>query len=320
VQTGFPTEFWPKSKYGRSLVAYLLYQVVELSIPMNVVAVSLNRLLNFSLTQPIIHNLKRSAARHYQGVHQSILNKLGKGSMIHIDETRVSVKGKSGCVWVLTNLHEVAYFYTEAREGEFAQTLLKDFNGVLVSDFFTAYDSINCPQQKCLIHLIRDLNSEVLNQPFDEELKQIVGMFAGLLRPIIETVDRRGLKSYFLRKHKKDVERFFRQIGKTNWKSEAAIKCKDRLEKNGDNLFTFLDHDGVPWNNNNAEHAIKAFARLRDVIQGSCTAAAIQEYLVLLSVCQTCKYMGVDFLDFLRSGEKDIHAFAGSRRGRRKLP
>ena len=35
--------------------------------------------------------------------------------------------------------------------------------------------------------------------------------------------------------------------------------------------------------------------------------------------CQTCKYMGVDFLDFLRSGEKDIHAFAESRR-RRKRP
>jgi hypothetical protein len=34
--------------------------------------------------------------------------------------------------------------------------------------------------------------------------------------------------------------------------------------------------------------------------------------------CQTCKYMGVDFLDFLRSGEKDIHAFTESRRGRRR--
>ena len=32
---------------------------------------------------------------------------------------------------------------------------------------------------------------------------------------------------------------------------------------------------------------------------------------------QACKYMGLDFLDFLRSGEKDIHAFAESRRGRR---
>ncbi len=28
-------------------------------------------------------------------------------------------------------------------------------------------------------------------------------------------------------------------------------------------LFTFLDYDGVPWNNNNAEHAIKHFAIFR---------------------------------------------------------
>ena len=53
-------------------------------------------------------------------------------------------------------------------------------------------------------------------------------------------------------------------------------------------------------------------------IEGGPLRKAIREYLILLSVCQTCKYMGVDFLDFLRSGEKDIHAFAESRRGRRR--
>jgi len=41
--------------------------------------------------------------------------------------------------------------------------------------------------------------------------------------------------------------------------------------------------------------------------RGSCTAKAIQSHLVLLSVCQTCKYLGADFL---RSGETDVHAFA----------
>lgn len=63
------------------------------------------------------------------------------------------------------------------------------------------------------------------------------------------------------------------------------------------------------------------FAKLRDVIEGSSTEKGIQEYLILLSVCQTCKYQGVDFLDFLRSGEKDINAFAQSgRRGQRSAP
>jgi hypothetical protein len=96
------------------------------------------------------------------------------------------------------------------------------------------------------------------------------------------------------------------------------LKCQQRLQKNRGSLFTFLDHDAIPWNNNNAEHAVKAFAVLRRNFEGVSTEKGIKEYLILLSVCQTCKYMGVDFLDFLRSGEKDIYAFAESRRGRRR--
>ncbi|PYT77924.1 MAG: hypothetical protein DMG42_01670 [Acidobacteria bacterium] len=77
------------------------------------------------------------------------------------------------------------------------------------------------------------------------------------------------------------------------------LKLKARLDKDRDKLFTFLSHDGIPWNNNNAEHAIKAFARLRKAIEGLSTPRGIEEYLILLSVCQTCKYSGLDFLEFL---------------------
>jgi hypothetical protein len=118
-----------------------------------------------------------------------------------------------------------------------------------------------------------------------------------------------------------DVDCFYRQISKTVPQSEASLKWRERFEKNREKLFTFLNYDGVPWNNNNAEHAIKAFARLRRFIVGLSSPKGIEDYLILLSVCQTCKYSGVGFLDFLRSGEKDIHAFAESwRRRRRRSP
>ena len=130
---------------------------------------------------------------------------------------------------------------------------------------------MNCAQQKCLVHLIRDLNDEVLAHPYDDELKTIVGDFASLLKPIVETIDRRGLKRRFLGKHQSAVKRFYRKLAKLNCGSEAASKCKQRFEKNRDKLFTFLTHDGVPWNNNNAEHAVKVFARLRDIVRGSFT-------------------------------------------------
>jgi hypothetical protein len=39
----------------------------------------------------------------------------------------------------------------------------------------------------------------------------------------------------------------------------------------------------------------------------------------MLSICETCKYKEVDFLDFLLSGEKDIEAFAKVKRRRQVL-
>src|ERR1035438_8015533 len=263
--------------------------------------------------------MKERLAGYYAETKLKILERIVHGSLVHADETRANIKGKTGFVWVLTSNTEVVYILADSREGEVVQQLLAGFKGVLVSDFYTAYDSIGCPQQRCLIHLMRDLNDEVLNNPFDTELKQVITAFSELLRAVVETVDRFGLKRRYLKKHLAGVERVYAEVGKADYRSDGATKCKDRFERNRDKLFTFLSFDGVPWHNNNAEHAIKAFARLRDVIAGNSTEKGLEEYLTLLSVCQTCKYMGVDFLDFLRSGEKDIHAFAESR-CRRKRP
>ena len=129
--------------------------------------------------------------------------------------------------------------------------------------------------------------------------------FGELLRRIIETVDRYGLKAWHLRKHKREAEAFLNQIRERDCRSEVALSLKKRFEKNGPKLFTFLDHDDVPWNNNNAEHAVRAFTRLRNVMATS-TANGTREYATLLSIQQTLKYRGKSFLDFLRSGRIDL--------------
>jgi len=309
---------WGGQKFGPNLRAFCVYQNIELRLPQHQVAAFLNLVLGFQLSSTMVNKFKESAAAFYQATHEAMLQSIVSGPLVHADETKVNLGGQDGYVWVFTNLEKAVYLYSPSREGELAQRVLKDFDGVLVSDFYAAYDSLNCAQQKCLIHLIRDLNDDVFKEPFNTEFKELVGEVAALLKPMIETIDRFGLKTRFLRKHKAEVDQFFRWLTRREYRSETALKCKQRLEKNHETLFTFLDHDDIPWNNNNAEHAVKAFALLRRDFDGLSTEKGIKEYLILLSVCQTCKYMGVDFLDFLRSGEKDIHAFAESRRKRKR--
>jgi hypothetical protein len=128
-----------------------------------------------------------------------------------------------------------------------------------------------------LIHLIRDLNEDLYKKPFREEFKELLGDVAALPK-----------------------------------KRAPSVRYKQRLEKNRDTLFTFRDHNNVPWKNNNAEHAIKAFEMMRRDFEGLSTERGIKEYLILLRVCETCKFKGINLLDFLRPGEKDVQAFASS--------
>lgn len=106
-----------------------------------------------------------------------------------------------------------------------------------------------------------DMNSDLFKHPFDEDLKDIAASFGSLMREIIASVDRFGLRSRYLRRHKKAVRRFFKKLELTETSSKVAQHYCERFRKNQDRLFTFLDYDGVPWNNNNVEHAIKPFAK-----------------------------------------------------------
>jgi hypothetical protein len=198
--------------------------------------------------------------------------------------------------------------------------LLEGFSGVLVSDFYAGYDSMPCQQQKCLVHLIRDLNGDLQANFHDEEFKGLAKTFGALLAEIVSTIDGHGLRCRHLQRHKADVQKFFQDTCGRPCQSEVAEKYRQRFLKYQDKLFAFLDHDGVPWHNNNAEHAIKHFAKYRMVTNGRVTANGLQPYLVLLSIYQTCVYKKVNFLRFLLSGEIDVDAFAQTKRTRHPEP
>ena len=237
---------WADRKYGQNFVAYVIYQLIELCVLQSSVTRSLNQIFQFDLGRTTVYYVKSIAAQSYKSTYESILNKLVSGRLIHADETTMRIRKKSGYVWVLTSLEEVIYIYTDTREGDMIQKLLRDFRGVLVTDFYAAYDGINCPQQKCLIHLMRDLNGDLLKYPFNEEIKSIGQKFTLLLKSIIDTIAQCGLKTKFLRKHKPSVENFYERLSSCNYKTNIAIYYQERFNKNRDKLFTFLDYDDVP--------------------------------------------------------------------------
>ena len=293
------------SKYGPNIRSYIAYLLLELRLSHQKVREHIATVFGVTMRNTKVNDIKQEMARKYELTYHAILKKIVTGPVVHADETKGVVYGGGHYVWIFANLNSVAYVYSASREASTLTEVLSGFKGVLVSDFYTAYDSLSCPQQKCLVHLMRDINENLLKHPFNEELTFVAQQFGTLLRRIVETIDRHGLKKFFLQKHKRLAQQFIDEIASLDCSTEVGSALKKRIDKNKDKLFTFLDYDGVPWNNNNAEHAVRAFTRLRNGMSTS-TPKGTTDYCILLSLQQTLKYRGIEFLDFLRSGRSDI--------------
>jgi len=295
-----PVEIPPiGSKFGWALAAWCIYNHVEAGQNLSRVTTGLGHLFRLSVPQPTVHRFKEYVSDHYRQYCRDLFSELIRGPYLHIDETPVKLKSQTGYVWIVTNGDTAYYFYRASREGAFLKDFLKGFCGVLISDFFTAYDSLELRQQRCLIHLLRDFNEELLKAPYDEELRMVGDRFSSVLGPIVSTIDDRGLKKRYLSKHKAGASKFVEWVAETKFGSRSASKLQARITKYDQMLFTFLEYDGVSWNNNNAERAIKTFARYRRFADGRLTTRSIERYLIILSVYQTCEFRGIDFLDFL---------------------
>ena len=105
-------------------------------------------------------------------------------------------------------------------------------------------------------------------------------------------MDRYGLTKSRLQKHKSAAMGFVEKFGKHQVSSEAATKYQKRIDKYGYRLFTFLDYDRVPWHNNNAEHAIHAFARYRRFADGRFTRKSVSDYLAILTCLSNVRVSG----------------------------
>ncbi len=297
----------PKSyqRLGHNLLGWAMYQHVANRTSLANLAMTARECFGLEFGEWDFQRLKCMAGEYYRDTYDDLLRQMVTGRLLHIDETSVWLRGHvTGYVWVFTSMESVVFMYRATREGEFLHDLLRPFKGVLVTDFYTAYDSIECTQQKCLVHLMWDMNRELLKNPFDEELNEIGRTFGSLMRDIVDTIDRFGLKCRYLRKHREQATTWLSGFRGSPRKAKVAEKYRKRIAKYGERLFTFLDHDGIPWNNNNAENSIKPFAKYRRLVRGRITEPGLRDYLVLLSIAHTCKYRGISLLEFLLSGDK----------------
>ncbi len=76
---------------------------------------------------------------------------------------------------------------------------------------------------------------------------------------------------------------------------------RKELRKRLDMLFTFMDHEGVPWHNSDAERAIRQGVLHRKISGGRSTLTGAEVFEVILSTYETAKKHGGRFIEMVRA-------------------
>jgi len=300
--------------FGWNFQAWVIYQRIALRLSYRLISKAAFDLFSEKLSPETAVGFVQRFSKYYQSAEDQLLRRMLDGPIVHIDETRISILGADQYVWVMTDNARVVFMLRPNRETEFLKPLLSTFKGTAVTDFYGGYDALPCTQQKCLVHLIRDLNDDLWKSPFDDELEGFVAAVRDLLVPLLEDVQRFGLKARHLRKHRIKVEHFYRDIitGQTSVR-EATARYRKRFERYKQSLFSFIENDGVPWHNNAAERALRHLAVQRK-ISGAFSEKGAGDYLRLLAIAQTCRFQRKSFLGFLLSKSKNVDEYRDRRR------
>ena len=229
----------------------------------------------------------------YEQIQQEALD----SAVLHGDETGWRVEGKTHWLWCFGNSTLTYFMINRSRGSPALETFfIREFNGTLITDFWGAYNAVVCAaRQVCLVHLFRELEqTEKYKSPdahwpeFAKKLRRLIGDAIRLWR----RRDELSSETYASRK-----ARLYQRLAKLieePWESSDAKRLIKRLRRHQNDLFTFLDQDGVPFDNNHAERSIRPAVILRKNSYGNRSERGADCQAVLMSVFRTLKQRGHD--------------------------
>lgn len=236
------------------------------------------------------------------GVEKGVLLEAIRGSpQVHVDETGWRLDGKKSWVWALVNERLAYYHVDRSRARKVLKGLLgPDFDGTLISDFFSVYLKLPYRMQKCLVHLLRDFH-ECAKTDRTAEFVMAYRKIQRLIRDARRLQERHGKipSGEYARLRFKLEDRLFSFMawGYTNKNLQRLSK---RFAQSWLDIFRFLKDPTLAWNNNLAERMIRPNVIYRNRSFGNRSDRGAEAHGTIMSLMQTLRLQGKNVGENLR--------------------
>lgn len=222
------------------------------------------------------------------GAVDGILGQLRRSAVVNADETGWREDGQNGYVWSFST-PAAQYFVRDRRTKTVIDEVLGDrFDGVLVSDFYAAYDHYPGVQQRCWAHLLRDADELAARHPTDHALAAWVAGLRDLYHRALATARgpddgaaRRQAKRAYEAEARAHAQPYAGAVGVPQ--RVLGQRILDYLAA----LFEFVLDPAIPATNNAAERALRHLVTCRKISGGTRSAEGSATKLTLATLFGT---------------------------------
>ena len=152
-----------QGRIGVRVAALVAYLRTTLRLPVRQIQTYLATLHGLRISVGEIIELGHDVRQQLQGPAEQLLVEVREQVAVHQDETGWRENGANGYIWTTACDGPQAvrhYAYSPSRGHQVPLRLLgAGFRGVLLSDFYAAYNLIPGRHQRCWTHLLRDLHA-----------------------------------------------------------------------------------------------------------------------------------------------------------------
>ncbi|MCZ7574955.1 MAG: IS66 family transposase [Ardenticatenaceae bacterium] len=286
----------PRHRLGLRVLLFVVYQKVALGLSYGKIRQELATYFGLRLSLGELPGMVAEVAQLFGPAYARLIELMRRQAAIHIDETSWRIDGHGHWLWVFVNDLVALYVISRSRGSKVPKALLgPDFEGVAITDFFSAYSPLEINKAKCWAHLLRDSHDFASGRPPDSERAQFHRRLQTLFLEMGLALEEVAADPDARLRLTEAMRTRLLAFATEPWQTWDCRNLAERIRKYLDDLLVWLSHPAVPPTNNAAERALRPAVVTRKTSFGSRSRQGAFAFVRLLSLIETWERQGKDF-------------------------
>jgi hypothetical protein len=274
----------------------------EWHLPVRKVTAILEQLWGLRITPGGLMQALGRVSERLRGEYEALEQTIRSSRAVYSDETSWYVGAPEGsALWVFATQAATLYRVVARRTRAQLQAIVGEgFGGVLVSDCLSLYDEATRRQQKCYAHHLRAIHKAEAGHPSGGSA-YLAAVKLLLKAAMAVKAEQARQPDGWRAARREGLERWAERLLAEPRGQPEEERVRQRLAKQRDHLFVFLEVDEVEATNNLAERQLRPAVISRKISCGNRTWRGARQWETLASLVATCAQTGRSFGDLVRT-------------------